>query len=150
MERKKKAKKDTKKPVKKVENLPVEETVEETVEEVIKQDIPLEEKVYTWKKHTPGILHTGSKIIKPNQTFQAKISGIPKRWRHLVTCLDNEDMEAEEAVIKATLVAGLAPVFTLKKLDNGLFDILSKIGKPINGEPMAEVDAQALLTTLLS
>lgn len=106
------------------------------------------DKVYTWKKTSPGSHHTGSTVIKPGETFKSTLIDIPEAFRNLFTCLDG-DPSVDEVKKEESLKEALKPVYTLEPAARkGWFNIVNEEGKPINEKPLKEADANELKAAL--
>jgi hypothetical protein len=119
--------------------------MERTKREIVSET---SDKVYTWKKTSPGTHHTGSLEIKPGDTFKSTLFDIPPAFRNLFTCMDGDPM-VDEGKKEESLKEALKPVYTLQPAARkGWFNIVNEEGKAINEKPLKEADANELKAAL--
>lgn len=100
-----------------------------------------------WKKIGGGTLRLKNQIIKPNQSFYAALEEIPKAFLDRLICLD--DSKLEEIKIQAKKEAQTPEVlYTIKKTNKGLFNVVNAGGKAINESGLSKEQAEELKAAL--
>lgn len=98
-----------------------------------------------WKKKGGGAFILGRRMIKPGQTFRAKLEEIPLAFRDLVIPLESieEKPTSPLEVVK--------PVYTLKPRgkSKSLFDVVDGNGKVLNEKALQKNVAENLIEDLL-
>jgi len=117
--------------------------------EVMKGVIPIngtqviedEEAEVRWRKIGGGTFRMGSgRIIKPNQTFLAKLSEIPDGVKKFVVQLSKVEEIVDPIPVALT--------YNLQVKSPGWYDIVDGLGKVINEKAMRQEQAKAMLLSL--
>lgn len=109
-----------------------------------------QEKVLRWKKVGAGTFTMKGMIIKEGQFFHAKESEIPRAFRDLLVCVEEEKMNEANKEAEKELQKTLKPVFTIVQSEKAStrFDVINAEGFPVNGKPLSRPAAEKLKESL--
>lgn len=125
--------------------------MERTAKKIVVEGVANERDPRVWWRNTGGpfvaVLDGSKTIIKPNERFQARISEVSRYFRDVVIPL--ESISEEERGLNAP---SKAPKVEYKKVSHKrskvFFDVVGLNGKPLNGTPLSEEEADTLIADL--
>jgi hypothetical protein len=105
--------------------------------------------VYKWKKIGGGSLRMPNRIIKPNQTFEATESEIPRSFmKSLVNLGVAGERVAKFVPLEEEKLLERTQSYTLHYRGNNWYDIVDRQGKALNEKALRKEDAEHLLKSL--
>ena len=95
-----------------------------------------------WRKLGGGSFRMGNQIIKPGQTFSARLMDIPEGSRDVIAPVNDlpADVKEDIKVVKA--------VYSVKHRSGKWYDVVNTNGKVLNEKAMTRTDALELIKLL--
>ena len=118
--------------------------VEKVKQEEVQQDkIMTEEPEVRWVNNG-GSFWLNGHIMKPGQSFRAKVSDIPEAFRDVLTPNGTLPDSAKPPI------AGVSATYSIKPREDeeNTFDVINDKGKALNGKPLTKEKAENLLKNL--
>lgn len=109
-----------------------------------------------WKKIGGASVHLTimdrPKIVKPGETFYARVDEIPTAFRDMIVPVDplGSKVTVKEAVEAVKIEEAEAKsIYNLKHRGGGWWDVVNEDGKRVNESAMKKPEAEELLNSLL-
>ena len=105
--------------------------------------------IISWKKTGGGSFHFKNRIIKPGQTFQARLSELSESIRRFVLPLSEIKAIPTEKIVAKKLEYFIQPAYTITPRGNSKswFDAVDKNGTIINEKALTKVASKELEET---
>ena len=125
----------------------MERKVKTAKAEVEEQELVEKPKV-RWKHDGGGSFWLNGHIIKPGQVFYAKSSEVPQAFRDQLKPMDGAPDPDRKPIVGSVSTFNIVPITSENEEDEVKFNVVNEKGKAINGKPLTQEKAEALLKDL--